>query len=154
MFVNDRSYFSECLFFLPEMVAKKFKQDISTNFQHFFCFNGTFPKSQITSRCVRFKVVEFEFDQKSWRANEKKFCHHLLSTSFSVPVDPRILNRAWAYSSSRCFKLFVVDELFVTPDPLDSPLPSMPASFGPPCDDKLLGVLKQKRGHSQHQFFP
>ena len=36
MFVNDRSYFSECLFFLPEMVAKKFKQDISTNFQHFF----------------------------------------------------------------------------------------------------------------------
>ena len=81
---------------------------------------------------------------------KKSFCHHLLSTSFSVPVDPRILNRAWAYSSSRCFKLFVVDELFVTPDPLDSPLPSMPASFGPPCDDKLLGVLKQKRGHSNN----
>ena len=86
MFVNDRSYFSECLFFLPEMVAKKFKQDISTNFQHFFCFSGTFPKSQITSRCVRFKVVEFEFDQESWRPNEKKF---LSSLALDFVLGPR-----------------------------------------------------------------
>jgi hypothetical protein len=49
----------------------------------------------------------------------------------------------WAYSSSRCFKLFVVEALFVIP-PFESFLPSAP-SLGPPWDDRLLGVLKKKK---------
>jgi hypothetical protein len=48
------------------------------------------------------------------------FFHYLLSVSVddSVPVEPRILNLACAYSSSLCFKLFVAEELLVRPPPL------------------------------------
>jgi hypothetical protein len=51
------------------------------------------------------------------------FFNYLLSVSVvddptSVPVEPRILNLACAYSSSLCFKLFVAEELLVRPPPL------------------------------------
>jgi len=59
----------------------------------------------------------------------------------SAPVEPKILSLAWAYSSSRCFKLFMpLLRVPLLPLTSFSRLPSLP----PPCEDRLFGVLEKK----------
>ena len=77
--------------------------------------------------------------------NRTVYLFSISVVGISAPVEPRIRRRAWAYSSSRCFRLFI-DDLPPFRAPL-LPLTSLLLSRLPspiPCEDRLLGVLQNK----------